>query len=81
LQDYDLAVRINGKVKSRTDNFSYATQQATGKSIPKSSKATISGTPAADEAGSLQCCSALQASNTNFEQALNNTKPGDFKPL
>jgi hypothetical protein len=81
LQDYDLAVRINSKVKSRTENFAYATQKATGKSIPKSSRATISGTPAADEAGSLQCCSALQASNTNFEQALNNTKPGDFKPL
>jgi len=77
-QDYEIAKKINARVKSRTDNFVYATQQATGKPIPRSNSATINGTPAATEAGSLQCCSALQASNTNFEQALVAPKQGDF---
>jgi hypothetical protein len=77
-QDYQIALQINSKVKTRTENFAYATTQATGKPIPKSTRAAISGTPAATEAGSLQCCSALQASNTNFEQAVTAPKAGDF---
>jgi hypothetical protein len=77
-QDYQIALQINSKVKTRTENFAYATTQATGKPVPKSSRAVINGTPAATEAGSLQCCSALQASNTNFEQALAPPKAGDF---
>jgi uncharacterized protein YcfJ len=69
-QDYEIARQINKRVKERTDSFAYATRQATGKDAPVTTRAVITGTPAATEAGSLQCCSALQASYTNFDKSV-----------